>query len=381
MVFCDIASFFAPRGGGVATYHNRKLAFFAGTSVHRYVIIAPASADRVEVVPGGRIYWVKGFRYDANYHHIYRLPALRRILKNVRPDVVEFGSPYLDYWIGVLACAGLDAVRTAFYHCDFPDTYVRAFLRKHSIPVEDRIIRLFYRYIALVYGRLDATLVPSEFIHAKLRRLGLRNLRYIPLGVDADTFHPCRKDESYRCSLGIGKDDKLLFYCGRYREDKGVGLLLEAVPRILDDRRLHLAFAGTGPLEKRIRMMAGRRANVHELGFISSRDTLAKAYASADGFLSPGGRETFGLGIAEALACGVPVLSADAGAGAQMIRRFGCGLLFRDGDATELSKKARELTEMDFREATAEARKHLEKHHNWHHIFNSYVHFHEKLRA
>ena len=39
MVFCDIASFFSPRGGGVATYHRAKQNYFARHPAHRYVMI------------------------------------------------------------------------------------------------------------------------------------------------------------------------------------------------------------------------------------------------------------------------------------------------------------------------------------------------------
>lgn len=380
MVFCDIASFYAPRGGGVTTYHTRKLAFFAKASAHRYVIIAPAAADGVETVRGGTVFRVRGFRYDANYRHLHRLPALRRILADVRPDVLEFGSPYLDFWLGRLAARGSSAVQTAFYHCDFPDTYARPFVDRRLHPAANLVSRFLYRYVRHAYGRLDATLVASEFIRTKLGRLGLKNLKLMPLGVDQDTFHPGRRDEAFRRGLGLGPGDKLLFYCGRYREDKGVGLLLEAAPRFLADRRLHLAMAGTGPCAERVRALAGRCARVHDLGFIADREDLARTYASSDGFLSPGGRETFGLGIIEAVACGLPVLSADSGAGAEIVRRFGCGRLFRTGRASDLAAETHGLMEADFGQAVAEARRHLEQEHDWDRIFGEYIEFHGQLK-
>lgn len=381
MVFCDIASFYTRRGGGVATYHNQKLDFFARHPAHRYVMIAPAARDAVERVPGGTIYWVRGFRFDANYRHLYRAPALRRILRSVRPDVLEFGSPYLDYWAGALAARGLKTVQTAYYHCDFPDTYVRPFLHRHFGVAESRVLGHFYRYVKLVFGRLDATLAASRFIFAKLRAIGLTNVTYLPLGVDATMFSPARKDESFRRGLGVKGTDKLLLFAGRYRADKGVELLLSALPQILDDPNLHVAFAGAGPLENRVSRWSSRHGRVHDLGFVGDKALLAKAYASADGFLSPGHQETFGFGICEALASGIPVLSADAGAGAEMISRFGSGLLFKAGDASDLARGARTLARSDFGARIGAAREALETRHSWDRILGTYVDHHESLNG
>jgi alpha-1,6-mannosyltransferase len=379
MVFCDIASFYSPKGGGVATYHERKLDYFARHPEHRYVMIVPAEKDGVEDVPGGTVYRVRGFRFDANYRHLYSAPALRRILKAVRPDVLEFGSPYLDYWAGALAARGLAIVQTAYYHVDFPDTYVRPFLRRHFGAAEDRLLGPFYRYVKLVFRRLDATLAASRFIYDKLRAIGLDNVTYLPLGVDTETFDPARRDASFRRGLGIGETDKLLFFAGRYRADKGVDLLLEALPRILDDPAMHVGFAGAGPLERRVRRWASDHGRVHDLGFIGDKALLARAYASADGFLSPGHRETFGLGICEALASGTPVVSADAGAGAEMVSRFGCGLLFKAGDADGLARGARAIVRSDLRAGIAAARDALKTRHGWDLILGTYVDHHASL--
>jgi glycosyltransferase involved in cell wall biosynthesis len=117
------------------------------------------------------------------------------------------------------------------------------------------------------------------------------------------------------------------------------------------------------------------------LGFISDREYLAKLYASSDGFVSPGHRETFGLGICEALASGLPVLSADAGGGAEMVSRFPCGLLFKSEDASDLSRKARILVSSDFRAGITMARNHLASHNSWDKVLRAYVDHHEELKA
>ncbi len=381
MVFCDIASFYTRRGGGVATYHNQKLAFFADCPEHRYAIIAPSEKEGIERSPGGTIYWLRGFRFDANYRHLFHVPALRRILRIIRPDVLEFGSPYLDYWVGVRAAKGLDIVQTALYHCDFPDTYIRPFLDRYVAPLKRPVLRFLYGYVKHVYRRLDCTFVASRYIQAKLNAAGLTNLVYLPLGIDSEAFNPNLRDVSLRRALGVMDEEKILLYVGRYRAEKGIDLLLQALPSFPDKSAIHFIFVGAGPLKNRVQMWASRRRTVHDLGFVSDREYLARLYASSDGFISPGHQETFGLGICEALASGVPVLSADAGGGAEMVSRFPCGLLFKAGDISDLVRKAQILIRSDFRPGIAMARKYLASHHSWDRILRVYVDHHEKLKA
>jgi alpha-1,6-mannosyltransferase len=380
MVFCDIASFYSPRGGGVATYHNQKLDYFARHPNHRYVMIAPAARDSVEKVPGGTIYRLRGFRFDANYRHIYDPVPLRRILKRIRPDVLEFGSPYLDFWAGRVAARGLGAFQTAYYHVDFPDTYVRPLLHRRLAPAEGPALVLLYRYVRRVFGRLNATLAASRYVLEKLRSIGIANVTFLPLGVDAGTFRPSRRSDAFRRGLGIGPRDRLLFFAGRYRADKGVDTLLSALPRILDDPRIHVALAGTGPLEDQVRRWALRHGRVHDLGFVGDKARLAELYASADGFMSPGSRETFGFGICEAVASGVPVISADSGAGAEMVLRLGSGLLFKAGDPADLVRAAQALVHTDLRTEVAAARETVVAGYSWDRVFDAYVDYHGSLQ-
>lgn len=373
MVFCDIASFYTPRGGGVSTYHNEKLAFFAARGEHRYALIAPAAADEVEPVPGGTIYWLRGFRFDANYRHLYRARPLRRVLREIGPDVLEFGSPYLDYWVGSWAARGLGAVRTAYYHVDFPDTYVAPVLRRRLGRLADPAVRGLYRYVRLVFGRLDATFVASSYIHDKLQALGLANLRHLPLGVDTIVFSPARRSADVRRRLGVSGAGRLLLFVGRYRADKGLDVLLAALPRLLDDPAVHVAFAGTGPLAGAVGRWASDHSRVHDLGFIADKERLAGLYASADVFISPGAWETFGFGLREAVASGVPVVSAAAGAGAEFVSSSGCGLLFAPGEPADLVRATLAIGQSDAADRMRAARKALESSHTWTHVFEAYV--------
>ncbi len=72
------------------------------------------------------------------------------------------------------------------------------------------------------------------------------------------------------------------------------------------ERRPHLVLVGGGPHQARLEELARERPRLTLLPFVKDRGELARLYASADFYLATGPGETFGLSIAEALACGLP---------------------------------------------------------------------------
>lgn len=109
------------------------------------------------------------------------------------------------------------------------------------------------------------------------------------------------------------RDRRVLLFLGRIHEKKGCDLLIKALARVANaEPMLHLAMAGpdqTGWATE-LKTLA-RRLGVEEriswLGML--RDEMKwGAFYCAEAFVLPSHQENFGIAVAEALACGVPVL-------------------------------------------------------------------------
>ncbi|WP_396657436.1 glycosyltransferase [Microbacterium sp.] len=158
--------------------------------------------------------------------------------------------------------------------------------------------------------------------------------RVVPLGVDLAAFSP-------GASSRATTEDAVITvgFVGRLVPEKGVPLLLEAVA---GDARLRLRLAGAGPLAHEI----GRRAasfgiaeRVELLGSVPP-EQIADFYRSVDvlavpSVATPRWTEQFGRVAVEAMACGVPVVSSDAGALPEVVG--GAGIVVPAGDAAALS--------------------------------------------
>ena len=112
------------------------------------------------------------------------------------------------------------------------------------------------------------------------------------------------------------QDKRLLLFLGRIHVKKGCDLLIEAFARVASaNPNLHLVMAG--PDQANWQAELEHRAS--ELGVedrilwpgMLTGDLKWGAFHAADAFVLPSHQENFGIAVAEALACGLPVLISD----------------------------------------------------------------------
>jgi glycosyltransferase involved in cell wall biosynthesis len=122
-------------------------------------------------------------------------------------------------------------------------------------------------------------------------------------GLDNDTFAFAdeHRRRASRARLGLGEDEPVAIFAGRFVRKKGLPFLRDLAARTHDVKWL---FAGWGPDDPGL----WRLGNVVCLGRLSQPD-LALALAAADVLVLPSSGEGFPLVVQEALACGTAVLS------------------------------------------------------------------------
>lgn len=125
-----------------------------------------------------------------------------------------------------------------------------------------------------------------------------------------------QRDEIRR-RFGFGPDDVVVLHAGRLLPIKGVDVLVEAAARA---GGVKLLIVGDGPQRGSLER-AAETAHVDATfaGFLVA-DELAQAYVAADIFALLSRRETWGVVVNEAAACGLPlVLSAGVGAARDLL--------------------------------------------------------------
>ena len=91
MRIVDVSESYSSHGGGVRTYVHAKLAA-AHRHGHEIVVLAPGTRDGEDIVPGGRIRWIRAPRspFDARYGLFVAADPVHRAIE--RGDSAQSGS-------------------------------------------------------------------------------------------------------------------------------------------------------------------------------------------------------------------------------------------------------------------------------------------------
>lgn len=175
--------------------------------------------------------------------------------------------------------------------------------------------------------------------------------RLIPNGVDLSVFHPgdkaaARAGLSLTLSGALPMDALLMIsvaHAGAGNPFKDWPTLRAALERLrqppaaVRDRPLHLAVIGGKAGTEKIGPVT-----VHHLGYLSHPE-LAGYYRAADLFVHATRAETFGLVIAEAMACGLPAVVSDVGPTPEVAVPGHGGILVRPRDPDDLARQLQTL--------------------------------------
>lgn len=227
--------------------------------------------------------------------------AIRDDIRGFRPDVVHVSTPDI---LGVRAqtfAKKLGIPIVASMHTRF-ETYLAYYGLGWAQPALEAHLNRFYK-------RSDHVVAPTVALVDDLRALrGDDCVSVWGRGVDAERFHPDKRDMNWRRSLGIADDEIVILFLGRLVLEKGIATFVATV-RELQQRNCPVRplVVGAGPAAQAFEGLAGTLFTGHLSG-----PALATAIASADVMLSPSTTETFGNVLLEAMACGLPIVSADA---------------------------------------------------------------------
>lgn len=157
----------------------------------------------------------------------------------------------------------------------------------------------------------------------------------VPYGAKGPTGDPEAVQEIFfeRCPDVKGR--RYLLFLGRIHRKKGCDMLIDAFAKVAaTDPELNLVMAGpdqqhwSGELQQTA-AKAGIASRIHWPGMITG-DAKWGAFYGAEAFILPSHQENFGIAVAEAMACGTPVLLSDKVNIAEEIAADGAGLMELD---------------------------------------------------
>ena len=195
-----------------------------------------------------------------------------------------------------------------------------------------------------------------------------QSINVIPNGIDINVFSPNTKIKS-------DDDEKFrLITVSRLIKRKGIQDVLKALSEI-DDNCISLTIIGEGNYENELKSMSaklGLNSRVKFIGFCPRND-IPSYFWQSDAFILLSLAEAFGNVIAEAMACGLPIIGANQGGIPDLVNNEN-GILVQSEDIAQIKSAIntmRNNKEMRIKMGKINSEK-IANQYNWKHIAEAY---------
>lgn len=212
----------------------------------------------------------------------------------------------------------------------------------------ERQMRVFGPLFAAAFVRADIAQPLSQFLGSWAKRMGARDVRVIPNGVELSRFgqalSPAHRSK-LRMRMRAKEDEHLLMTVSRLVPKNGVDIAIEALTLLPE--RVRLAVIGEGPERAYLEQLAVMRGVAERVVFIGEIQNaeLHHYLAAADSFVRASRSEGQGISFIEAMASGLPTIGTDVGGIPDFLHDGETGFLIKPESAEAVASAVRRIIE------------------------------------
>jgi glycosyltransferase involved in cell wall biosynthesis len=255
------------------------------------------------------------------------------VLERFKPDLIHITGPSEMGIMGAGLAHSLRLPLAASWHTNVHEYAARRsewFLRmlpeRHSAATGQKIEGVSMAVAAKFYSIAKVLFAPNPELCSKLEQMTGRACHLMPRGVDAQLFHPGKRNRA------ADDRDQVLGFVGRLSVEKNIAGLVQVQNELeqMGHQRFRFLIVGHGGDE------AWLRERLHRAEFtgVLRGEALSTAYANMDLFVFPSHTDTFGNVVLEALASGVPAVVTPDGGPRTIVREGITGRIVPDAEFT-----------------------------------------------
>jgi glycosyltransferase involved in cell wall biosynthesis len=191
----------------------------------------------------------------------------------------------------------------------------------------------------------------SQWLIERARNSVLRSAiidsKVIHYGIDLEVFKPGNKQDARR-ELELPCDAIIVLFIAnkgktnRYKDFSTIEQAINEVANVNHDRLIYCVSIGESGNEKRVGNLVFKY-----FAYQPNPSVIAKFYQAADFYLHAAKVEAFGLVIAEAMACGLPVIATSVGGIPEVVNHAETGYLVPQGNCKLMAQRINELIYQD----------------------------------
>ncbi len=141
----------------------------------------------------------------------------------------------------------------------------------------------------------------------------------------------------------IEEDEKVIIHVSNFRKVKRVQDVIYSFQKIRRKVKSKLLLVGDGPEMTYVNRLVRELGLVDHVLFLGKQDSLEELYSISDLILLLSEKESFGLVLLEAMACGVPCIGTNAGGIPEVILEGETGYICDVGDIESIALRAIQL--------------------------------------
>lgn len=212
----------------------------------------------------------------------------------------------------------------------------------------ERQMRLFGPLFKDAFVRAQIVQPLSVFLGAWAARMGARDIRVIPNGVELGRFGktvPPSTRSVLRQKMGAKEDEHLLMTVSRLVAKNGIDIVINALTQL--PARVKLAVIGDGPERHyldELAVMRGLSDRVVFLGEIQNAE-LHSYLGAGDSFIRASRSEGQGISFIEAMASGMPTIGTNVGGIPDFLRDGETGYLIAPESSEAAARAVRRIIE------------------------------------
>lgn len=272
----------------------------------------------------------------------FMLSAIPRGLTLPRPDVVLIeGQPLFTGMAGVV----LAILKRRPYVFNVSDLWPDHLLSMGVLNAHHPIYRVARRIVDAMYSHAASIVAMSprwaEIIASHLKHSV--STTTICNGVDLSTFRPGLDATRFLAQHGLDREDYICSFIGTFSTPYDFELMIKVILQLHHHDRVQFVFIGQGTQEDMLKQrLAGLNSKVKWIPRLASEDIPLAWNASYLTYFAlharPLYRGTIPAKLYEAMACGVPVVAAMEGLGADLIESSAAGITVPCGDAVAFGR-------------------------------------------
>jgi len=206
-------------------------------------------------------------------------------------------------------------------------------------------------YDSSLKGAIKYGIEKSDVVTAVSHSLGQETMDLISPNKDIETIYNFIDEQEYTKKdagnlkelLGIKPHEKVVIHVSNFRKVKHVPDIVQSFKLIHEDVPSKLLLVGDGPEKHPIMESIKGTSIENDVLFLGKQENLSELYSIADLMLLLSEKESFGLVLLEAMACGVPCIGTNVGGIPEVITNGENGFIVELGDWKKVAEHGVEV--------------------------------------